>query len=103
MAATWQTVWYARRLARIATHSVRPVAARHSQVGCATQRQLNRSGLKEAAGALQDLAADPKHLGAELGLTALLQTWPRDLRYHPHCICWRPAADSRAINSAGCA
>jgi hypothetical protein len=40
--------------------------------------------LKEAAGAVQDLAAQPKHLGAELGLTALLQTWTRDLRYHPH-------------------
>jgi hypothetical protein len=40
--------------------------------------------LKEAAGTLQDLAAPPKHLGAELGLTALLQTWTRDLRYHPH-------------------
>jgi hypothetical protein len=40
--------------------------------------------LKQAAGALQDLAADPKHLGAELGLSAMLQTWTRDLRYHPH-------------------
>ncbi|MFM1918628.1 MAG: hypothetical protein RLZZ303_262 [Candidatus Hydrogenedentota bacterium] len=40
--------------------------------------------LKEGAGALQDLAADPKHLGAELGITAMLQTWTRDLRYHPH-------------------
>lgn len=40
--------------------------------------------LKAAAGALQDLAAQPKHLGAELGLTAMLQTWTRDLRYHPH-------------------
>lgn len=40
--------------------------------------------LKAAAGAVQDLAAQPKHLGAELGLTAVLQTWTRDLRYHPH-------------------
>jgi hypothetical protein len=40
--------------------------------------------LKAGAGALQDLAAQPKHLGAELGLTAVLQTWTRDLRYHPH-------------------
>jgi hypothetical protein len=40
--------------------------------------------LKEGAGALQDLAAQPKHLGAALGLTAVLQTWTRDLRYHPH-------------------
>jgi len=40
--------------------------------------------LKEGAGALQDLAAQPQHLGAELGITAVLQTWTRDLRYHPH-------------------
>lgn len=40
--------------------------------------------LKAGAGALQDLAAQPKHLGAELGITAMLQTWTRDLRYHPH-------------------
>ena len=40
--------------------------------------------LQASAGALQDLAAQPKHLGAELGLTAVLQTWTRDLRYHPH-------------------
>jgi hypothetical protein len=40
--------------------------------------------LKESAGALQDLADQPKHLGAQLGITALLQTWTRDLRYHPH-------------------
>src|SRR5258706_1118947 len=33
--------------------------------------------------ALQDLAAQPKFLGAELGLTAMFQTWTRDLRYHP--------------------
>jgi hypothetical protein len=40
--------------------------------------------LREGAGALGDLAAQPKHLGAEPGITALLQTWTRDLRYHPH-------------------
>jgi len=40
--------------------------------------------LKEGAGAVQDLAAQPKHLGAQLGITAVLQTWTRDLRYHPH-------------------
>jgi len=40
--------------------------------------------LKEGAGALHDLAARPKHLGDELGITALLQNWTRDLLYHPH-------------------
>jgi hypothetical protein len=40
--------------------------------------------LKEAAGAVQDLCWQAKHLGAEVGITAVLQTWTRDLRYHPH-------------------
>jgi hypothetical protein len=40
--------------------------------------------LKESAGAVQDVAAQEKFLGAELGLLAVLQTWTRDQRYHPH-------------------
>jgi hypothetical protein len=40
--------------------------------------------LKESAGALQDVAAHEKYLGAQLGLIAILQTWTRDLRFHPH-------------------
>ena len=40
--------------------------------------------LKQSAGALQDVAAHEKYLGAELGVVAVLQTWTRDLRFHPH-------------------
>ena len=50
----------------------------------AAQRAWYDALLKAGAGAVQDLAAQPKHLGAELGVTAVLQTWTRDLRYHPH-------------------
>jgi len=50
----------------------------------ASQRDWYGALLKESAGALQDLAAQDKHLGAELGLLSVLQTWTRDLRYHPH-------------------
>jgi hypothetical protein len=46
---------------------------------------------KEAAGALQDLAADPRHLGGAIGMTGVLQTWTRDLRYHPHIHFLAPA------------
>ena len=38
----------------------------------------------ESSGALGDLAADPQHLGGAIGMTGMLQTWTRDLRYHPH-------------------
>jgi hypothetical protein len=34
--------------------------------------------------ALQKLAADPKYIGGSLGMIGVLQTWTRDLRYHPH-------------------
>ena len=40
-----------------------------------------------AAASLQELARDLKHLGAELGITAVLHTWTRDLRLHPHVHC----------------
>jgi len=36
---------------------------------------------------LQKFAADPTHLGAELGLTAVLHTWGQNLSYHVHLHC----------------
>jgi len=39
---------------------------------------------KQSAAALMDLAADPRHLGGDIGLSGVLHTWTRDLRYHPH-------------------
>ena len=37
-----------------------------------------------AAQALQKLARDPKFVGGQLGFFGVLQTWARDLAYHPH-------------------
>ena len=37
-----------------------------------------------AAEALIAIAADPKHLGARIGLTAVLHTWGSALTHHPH-------------------
>ena len=34
--------------------------------------------------ALQKLASDPKYIGGTLGMIGILQSWTRDLRYHPH-------------------
>jgi len=39
---------------------------------------------RESAGALQDVARMPKHLGAQLGFLGMLHTWTRQLEYHPH-------------------
>ena len=40
--------------------------------------------LKIAAETLITIAADPKHLGARIGLTAVLHTWGSPLTHHPH-------------------
>ena len=37
-----------------------------------------------SARALQDLAQNPKRLGASLGMLGVLHTWSRTLIYHPH-------------------
>ena len=39
---------------------------------------------KTAAETLITIAADPKHLGARIGLTAVLHTWGSTLTHHPH-------------------
>jgi len=39
---------------------------------------------KTAAETLITIAADPKHLGARIGLTAVLHTWGSALTHHPH-------------------
>ncbi len=36
---------------------------------------------------LLELGADPKRLGAQLGVTCVLHTWTRDLRFHAHLHC----------------
>jgi len=39
---------------------------------------------RASAAALQELAADPRFVGGQIGLLGVLQTWARDLSYHPH-------------------
>jgi hypothetical protein len=45
---------------------------------------------KAASETLLTIAADPKHLGARIGLTAVLHTWGSALTHHPHLHCIVP-------------
>ncbi|MCB9100816.1 MAG: IS91 family transposase [Anaerolineales bacterium] len=55
-------------------------------------RRLARSNQKviynllfrASAAAVQELARDPRFVGGQVGLVGVLQTWARDLSYHPH-------------------
>jgi hypothetical protein len=46
---------------------------------------------RAAAEAMRDVAADPRHLGAEIGAIAVLHTWGQTLHHHPHLHCIVPA------------
>jgi len=43
-----------------------------------------------ASQTLKTIAADPKHLGAEIGATMVLHTWGQTLTHHPHVHCIVP-------------
>src|SRR5215471_1415792 len=43
-----------------------------------------------AAETLTTIAGDPQHLGADIGVTAVLHTWGQNLQHHPHVHCIVP-------------
>ena len=45
---------------------------------------------RATAETLRTIAADPKHLGAEIGFLAVLHTWGQTLLHHPHLHCVVP-------------
>jgi len=48
------------------------------------QRLVYDAFFRASATALQQLAKDERFVGGQLGMLGVLQTWTRDLRYHPH-------------------
>src|SRR4051794_5044056 len=46
--------------------------------------------LKTAAETVRVIGADPQHLGAEIGMIAILHTWGQTLTHHPHAHCVVP-------------
>jgi hypothetical protein len=46
---------------------------------------------RAAADAMRDVAANPRHLGAEIGAVAVLHSWGQTMTYHPHLHCIVPA------------
>ncbi len=67
----------------------------------ATQNKAVVYGLlfRAVAETLRTIAADPRHLGAEIGFFAVLHTWGQTLVHHPHLHCVIPggglASDGR--------
>jgi hypothetical protein len=54
------------------------------------KKVLFRLLFEAAAATLLEVAADPKHLGAEVGFLSILHTWGQTLQPHPHLHCVVP-------------
>ena len=54
-------------------------------------RQFYHLLFTATAATLLEIAADPKHLGAEIGILSILHTWGQNLLAHPHIHCVIPA------------
>ena len=65
-------------------HALLPLAYRNSP-------RLYTWLLQLSAATLREIAADPRHLGAEIGVLSILHTWGQTLVRHPHVHCVVPA------------
>jgi hypothetical protein len=63
------------------------------------QRLLYNLLFRAASETLLEIAAEPRHLGARIGVLAVLHTWSQNLSHHPHLHCLVPAGGLAPDNS----
>jgi hypothetical protein len=86
--------WLAARQAELLPvayyHVVSTLPGPISDIAYHNKAAVNGILFKAAAETLITIAADPKHLGARIGVTAVLHTWGSALTHHPHVHCIVP-------------
>ncbi len=65
-------------------HVVFTLPATIGEMACQNKRLVYGLLLKASAQTVLTIAADPKHLGARLGVTSVLHTWGSAMTHHPH-------------------
>jgi hypothetical protein len=65
-------------------HVVFSLPARIADIAYQNKAVIYGILFKASAEALLTIAADPKHLGARIGITSVLHTWGSALTHHPH-------------------
>ena len=72
-------------------HVVFTVPEQLAPIALRNQRLFYNLLFRAASETLLEIAADPRHLGACIGVLAVLHTWSQNLRHHPHLHCLVPA------------
>jgi hypothetical protein len=89
--ATWLAAREREVLATPYVHVIFTLPHALGPLALQNPRHLYGLLFRTVAQTLQDIAADPKHLGAEIGGFAVLHTWGQQLHHHPHLHCVLPA------------
>ena len=89
-AAQWMEAREAELLPVEYFHVVFTLPAVLGPIALQNPREVYGLLFRAAAETLQQIAADPKHLGAEIGFLAILHTWGQNLEHHPHVHCVVP-------------
>jgi hypothetical protein len=80
--------WTARRIADLVPlgyfHVVFTVPRQLSALMLQNKRLLYALLFRASAETMMQIAANPKHLGAEIGFLGVLHTWGQTLEHHPH-------------------
>jgi len=80
--------WLAAREADLLSvpyyHVVFTLPAAIADIACQNKTVIYDLLFKASAETLTMIAADPKHLGARVGITSVLHTWGSALTHHPH-------------------
>src|SRR5271156_607076 len=71
-------------------HVVFTLPAAAAEIAFQNKRVVYAILFQATAEALRTVAADPRHLGAEIGAIAVPHTWGQTLRHHPHLHCIVP-------------
>ncbi len=65
-------------------HVVFTIPAALAEIALQNKKVMYDILFRASADTLKTIAADPKHLGAQLGFIGLLHTWGQTLHHHPH-------------------
>ena len=68
-------------------HIVFTLPAEIADLALQNKRRLYGMLFQAASETLREVAANPRHLGAKIGLLAVLHTWGQNLLHHPHLHC----------------
>src|SRR6266576_2488953 len=98
--------WVEKRMAEVLPthyfHVVFSVPEQIASIAYQNKKVVYDILFRAVAETLSTIAADPQHLGAEIGFFAVLHTWGQNLLFHPHLHCvvsggWLSAGGTQGV------